>query len=64
MTVFKVGDMKCGHCAARISKALDAAGVKYEVDLENKTVSVDGCSHCAASAKKAIEEAGYTPTEA
>ncbi|MBR6951901.1 MAG: heavy-metal-associated domain-containing protein [Oscillospiraceae bacterium] len=64
MTVFKVGDMKCAHCASRISKALDAAGVKYEVDLENKTVSIDGCSHCAASAKKAIEEAGYTPTEA
>ncbi len=63
MTTFKVQDMKCAKCAARISKALDAAGVKYEVSLDDKTVTIDGCENCAATAKKAIEEAGYTPAE-
>lgn len=29
-------------CAARIDKALDAAGIRHSVDLENKTVTVDG----------------------
>lgn len=63
--VFKVEDMSCGHCKARIEKALGAWGKaeSFRVDLEAKRVEVEtGAPTAEASA--IIEDAGYTPVPA
>jgi len=61
MTTIKVNDMMCNHCVGKITKALEAEKLKFEVSLESKTVTIDGCDHCVATAKKALENAGFTP---
>ena len=64
-TIFNVEKMMCGGCEANVKKALaDVAGVdSVEVDLEAKTVTVDGAIDAAAIAK-IISDAGYPATEA
>ncbi|MDE7405317.1 MAG: cadmium-translocating P-type ATPase [Clostridiales bacterium] len=59
-TVLKVEGMSCGHCSARVQKALAAvAGVtKAEVDLASGTATVEGDFDVAA-AVAAVENAGY-----
>ncbi len=61
MPVIKVSDMMCENCVKHISKALSDAGLKYEVSLENKTVTIDGCEKCVASAVAALKAIDYTP---
>ena len=56
-----VPDMHCNKCVERIVKALDETGIKYEVSLENKTVTVDGCEHCLKTALSELEDLGFTP---
>ncbi len=54
--------MSCGHCSARVEKALNAIeGVKATVDLENKTAKVI-CDEKISDdvLKNAVEEQGYT----
>lgn len=51
MTVLNVPDMHCEHCVSRITKALDAAGMKFEVSLDDKTVSI-----IEGDVGKAVEE--------
>lgn len=41
MTVLNVPDMHCEHCVARITNALNEAGMKFDVSLENKTVTIN-----------------------
>ncbi len=41
MKTLNVPDMHCPKCVARISDALTAAEVAFEISLEAKTVSVD-----------------------
>ncbi len=41
MTTLNVPDMHCPKCVARISDALTAADVAFEISLETKTVCVD-----------------------
>ena len=65
-TVLSVEGMMCGHCAARVEKALAAVkGVEsVTVDLEKKTVSVVATARTSAEQmKKAITDAGYTVAE-
>ena len=64
-TVFNVEKMMCGGCEANVKKALaDVAGVdSVEVDLEAKTVTVEGAID-AADIAKIISDAGYPATEA
>ncbi|MDE6201449.1 MAG: cadmium-translocating P-type ATPase [Clostridiales bacterium] len=59
-TVLKVEGMSCGHCSARVQKALlGVAGVtNAEVDLASGTATVDGDFDVAA-AVAAVENAGY-----
>ena len=59
MTVLKVEDMHCEKCVERISKAFDKAELTYEVNLSDKTVSVDGCENCVAKAKEILEDRGF-----
>lgn len=55
----RIDGMMCMKCAARVEKALDAIGVKAEIDLENKCAMIPDGSD-AAAVKQAVEKAGYT----
>ena len=60
---FFVEDISCKHCVGRIEKALNEklANAKVQIDLETKTVEVDGADN-AEEVMAIIKEAGYTPT--
>ena len=64
-TVFNVEKMMCGGCEANVKKVLaDVASVdSVEVDLEAKTVTVEGDID-AAEIATTISEAGYPATQA
>ena len=59
MKVIKVGGMHCENCVKRISNALDEKGLKYEVSLENGTVTIDGCENCLKPAKEVNYDLGF-----
>lgn len=61
--VLKAEDMHCEKCVERITKAMKAANLDFEVSLENKTVTVNGCEHCAAQAKKIMDDLGFDTVE-
>ena len=58
-----VPDMHCENCVKRINNALQEAGIKFSVSLEEKTVTVDGCEHCLSTALSELEDLGFTPEE-
>ncbi|HEY1181497.1 MAG TPA: heavy-metal-associated domain-containing protein [Rhodocyclaceae bacterium] len=60
MYQFHVPNMSCGHCVARITKALQAAdsGAAVKVDLTTKTVSVESPAS-EATLREVLNEAGY-----
>ncbi len=59
--VFSVPDISCNHCKMRISKALEAAGVKeFDVSVESKKVTAEAAE--AASVQAVLEDAGYGAT--
>ena len=40
--IIKIGGMSCGHCSARVEKALSALGdIKVSVDLKAGTATVE-----------------------
>ena len=41
MKVIKVEGMHCDACVDRITKAMTEEGLKFEVSLPNKTVTID-----------------------
>ena len=45
---------------SRITKALTAADLKFEVSLENKTVTIDGCDNCVAKAISELDDLGFS----
>lgn len=55
----KVDGMSCGHCVRAIEQAIAAIGGTAQVDLEAKTVTVEG-SEDAAAIRRAIAGEGYT----
>jgi len=63
MTKLNVPDMSCGHCKAAIKKAVTGvdADASVNVDLENRTVSVES-SVSDAALIDAIKEGGYVAT--
>jgi len=65
MLTYRVDDMTCGHCAATITKAVQAidAGAKVQVDLARHLVRIDAARSMAAAVRDAIAEAGYSPVE-
>lgn len=63
MRVLKAEDMHCNMCVQRITKALDEAGLKFEVNLENKTVSIDGCDNCVKTATEILDDLGFEAVE-
>ena len=64
MTVISVPDMTCESCVKRITNALTVAGLKFQVSLETKTVTIDGCDNCVKTAPSELEDLGFTPTVA
>ena len=58
MKTVKVNGMSCGHCSARVEKAVTALGAQCKVDLTAGTAAVEG-SVTEEAVKKAIEDAGY-----
>ena len=61
MTTISVPDMMCENCVKRITNALTAAGLKFQVSLETKTVTIDGCDNCVKTALSELEDLGFTP---
>ena len=61
MTTIKVPDMMCENCVRRITEALTAAELKFEVNLADKNVVIDGCQHCVKPAVGELEDLGFTP---
>lgn len=58
--------MTCGHCSARVEKALKAVDgiVDAKVDLANKNAIVELSSSVDDSVlKEAVEDAGYDVTD-
>lgn len=60
MTTLNVKEMSCNHCVERIHKALEAAKIEHSVDLETKTVQVEGGKDCVATAIEELEDIGFT----
>lgn len=65
MTKLNVPDMSCGHCKATIEKAVASvdASARVEVDLENRTVSIESTIADAALID-ALKTEGYDATVA
>jgi len=61
MSTILVPDMMCENCVKRITNALTEAQLKFTVNLENKSVSIDGCEHCLKTAVEELEDLGFTP---
>ena len=63
MTILKAEDIHCEMCVSRISKALTEANIKFEVNLENKTVSIDGDQKVVIAAKEIMDDLGFDTVE-
>ena len=61
MKTIKVPDMMCENCVRRITNALTEADLKFQVSLEEKTVTVDGCENCVKTAVSELADLGFTP---
>ena len=61
MKTLKVPDMHCPKCVERISKALTAQGIDFQVNLAEKTVSVQ--DDRVAEAVEALDDLGFTAGE-
>lgn len=59
MTTIKVTDMHCEKCVERITKAMKEDGLDFKVDLETKTVTIDGCEHCVKTALETLDDLGF-----
>lgn len=59
MTKIKVTDMHCEKCVERITKAMKEDGLDFKVDLETKTVAIDGCEHCVKTALETLDDLGF-----
>ena len=59
MKVIKVADMHCEKCVSRITNLLNEEGLDFEVNLEDKTVTIDGCQHCVKTALEALDDLGF-----
>ena len=54
-----VSNMHCEKCSSRIEKALNETGINYSIDLNAKTVTVDGCEKCLNTALSELDDLGF-----
>jgi copper chaperone CopZ len=59
MTTLNVPDMHCEKCVERITNALRAAKLNFQVSLEEKTVTIDGTEDCVKTAVEALDDLGF-----
>lgn len=61
----KVNGMSCGHCSARVEKALNAIeGVKATVNLSEATAELELTQKVSEEVlRNAVKDAGYEPEE-
>lgn len=61
LSTYSVPGISCGHCRTAItSEVTTVAGVSaVDVDLDAKTVSVNGAGFNDAAVRDAIDDAGY-----
>ena len=59
MAVIKVADMHCEKCVSRISNLLTEEGLDFSVNLEEKTVTINGWQHCVKTALEALDDLGF-----
>lgn len=59
MKVLNIEGMHCEGCVKRIKDALTAAGLDFEVSLENKTVTVNGDDTAVKTAAEEIFDLGF-----
>ncbi|MEG0314425.1 MAG: cation transporter [Erysipelotrichaceae bacterium] len=52
-------DLECQNCVNKISNALEAANIDFEISLANKYVVINGNKDMLALAKRIIEETGF-----
>lgn len=62
---FRIEDMTCGHCVARVTKAVRGADpdASVDIDLSSRVALIDGRGERDDYAA-AIRDAGYTPFDA
>lgn len=63
MAVLKVEDMMCDHCVDRIKNGLEDAGIQAEVNLNDKTVSMDGDENVVEKVKEILGDLGFFAEE-
>ena len=60
MVKLSVPDMHCEKCVERITKALSAQQLKFDISLAEHTVSIDGCDGCVSKALAALDDLGFS----
>lgn len=63
MTIFSVPDMSCGHCRARVEKAIKGvdAGAEMSFDMAARRVDVESAADNGLL-QSALKDAGYVAT--
>ena len=59
MTTLQAPDMHCENCVRRITEALTREGLTFQVNLDQKTVRVDGDAQAVATAVEALDDLGF-----
>lgn len=59
MTTLKVPDMHCEKCVERITKTLNAAKLKFNVSLQDKSVTIDGDEASVNTAISELSDIGF-----
>ena len=55
--------MHCEKCVERITKAMEREGLKFQVSLADKTVTIDGDDKAVATAKEVMDDLGFDTVE-
>lgn len=60
MKTIYVPEMMCQNCVRRITEALTEAKLNFTVDLDTKTVSINGCENCLKTAINELDDLGFS----
>ena len=60
MKTVYVPEMMCQNCVRRITEALTEAKLDFTVDLDTKTVSINGCDNCLKTAISELDDLGFS----
>ncbi len=60
MATLSVPDMHCQKCVERITKALTAAALDFSVNLDEKTVTINGNPAQVAKAVMELDDLGFS----